>query len=362
MPRAAARLALLIALAAGARSGLAQPAGGEPPASDEPDPDAPELLPPQARVHDQPIRKPEVKLGEQFQIVLTARASADVVVELPAALDTAPFEVLAREEAVEKEGDTVKHEYTLTVVAWETGAKPFPSVPITWVMAGEVRQIKTEPLEVVISESLAAGEDHAEDIAPPVRVTQPDPRVYWAFAGAVGLAALAVVTLILVRHLRRRRAFVTVAPVIDTRTAEEIALARLHDLGKSPLVESSDRRPFYFVLTEVLRDYLGRRYGFDALDQHGRPGRAKPGREDAPSAHRMTSSELLARLEASAPAPIRQAVGAWLAGCDLVKYAKAPASREEAEAALAAGVALVEQARPAPPPAAEPAQEVAHVA
>ena len=43
-------------------------------------------------------------------------------------------------------------------------------------------------------------------------------------------------------------------------------------------LEDADNRPFYFAVSEVIRDYLGARYGFDSLE--------------------MTTDELVAELQA----------------------------------------------------------------
>jgi hypothetical protein len=118
---------------------------------------------------------------------------------------------------------------------------------------------------------------------------------------------------------------------VDLRPPGEIALERLRALEGSPLLDEVDRRPFYFALTEVVREYLGRRFGFAALD--------------------MTTSELLEALHA-APAELRADARRWLGACDLVKFARLPASREDASSALGEALALVQRAEtpPAPPP------------
>jgi hypothetical protein len=41
-------------------------------------------------------------------------------------------------------------------------------------------------------------------------------------------------------------------------------------------------------------------------------------------------------------------VASWTGGCDLVKYARLPATRDEALSSLAQAIAIVEKARPVP--------------
>ena len=83
-------------------------------------------------------------------------------------------------------------------------------------------------------------------------------------------------------------------------------------------------RPFYFALTEIVRDYLGARYGFDSLE--------------------MTTTELLDELQARAPSTWSarpSEVPRFFARCDLVKFAKAGSTDAAALAALDAAQAIV---------------------
>ena len=88
------------------------------------------------------------------------------------------------------------------------------------------------------------------------------------------------------------------------RPAHEIALEKLDRLGQYGFLENADNRPFYFAVSEVIREYLGARFGFDSLE--------------------LTTDELVRRAAARAPG------ASWLLGrdrglaaaCDLVKFAK----------------------------------------
>ena len=111
--------------------------------------------------------------------------------------------------------------------------------------------------------------------------------------------------------------------MIDHRPPEEIALERLRALAASGMLDADDRRPFYFAVSEIVRDYLGRRYGFDALE--------------------LTTAELLEKLERGGGAPeVRVPVARWLEATDLVKYAGLAAVRADAERALSEAIDVVE--------------------
>ena len=307
--------------------------------ADEPvDPDAPSLsLLAKQGPAGEVARVPKVKVGEPFTVLITATAKADVLVNLPATFDAGDFEVLERRETASPDG--AEKRFALAVVAWKPGALKLPGIPITYVPKGkgEVKQIKTAPLDVEVEAVLTEPEKaDLRPLAPPVDVLVKDWTLVYVAVAVGGAVVLGGLVLVLGRVVARRRRRGTPTPVVvDLRPPHEIALERLRLLERSGRLDEVDRRPFYFEVTEIVRDYLGRRFGFDALDK--------------------TSRELLDALErAEASPPVRSDVERWLGACDLIKYARVAADHGEAAAALAAAVALVETSRP-PAPAPEAA-------
>lgn len=295
------------------------------------DPDAPSLtlLARQGAAREVAL-VPKVKIGEPFQVVINATAKAEVLVNLPASFDAGDFEVTERKETASPDG-TEKH-FELTVVGWKPGHVTLPGIPVTYVPKGkgEVKQVKTAPLDVEVEAVLADPEKaDLRPLAPPVDVMVKDWTLVYVVGAVGGALLLGGGTLLLGRLVARRRKRRTPEPeAVDLRPPHEVALAKLAELEKSGRLDDADRRPFYFAVTEIVREYLGRRFGFDALD--------------------MTSAELLAALERTAAEPaVRAEVEGWLAGCDLVKYARVPAQRDEAAAALASAIAMVEKLKPA---------------
>ena len=156
---------------------------------------------------------------------------------------------------------------------------------------------------------------------------------------AAGLGAL--VTFLVVRKLRARRGE---RPGPPPRPAHEVALERLDRLGAYGFLEDADNRPFYFAVSEVIRDYLGGRYGFDSLE--------------------MTTDELIAELKRHAGRElIMGEIQGWLSACDLVKFAKISPTAAEARGALESAIRIVKATRPAPvvvAPATVPPAEAPH--
>jgi hypothetical protein len=327
--RAAGRVTFLAAVvAAGAavtvRTAPAAPDAGataQAPAPAAADPDAPTVT---ARVD-----KSEAHVGDAITLAITAISRRGVPVNLPNTLDLGPFSVLDRKEAERDLGDgRVRREFTLTVAAYEAGPVQLPAVEVTYLgKGGEVRTTRTEPVPVKIA-SLIANEPEpaAKDNAPPVVVMQPDLLLAYIAAGLLAAALGALVTWLVIRRLRARAG---VRPGPPPRPAHEIALERLDRLGAYGFLENADNRPFYFSVSEVIRDYLGARFGFDSLE--------------------LTTDELMAELGRRVPRELVMGeIEGWLSAADLVKFAKISPSAAEARGALETAIRIVTSTRPRP--------------
>jgi hypothetical protein len=177
---------------------------------------------------------------------------------------------------------------------------------------------------------------------PPVPIWVDDYRLLWAAGGAVSLLLLALLALFALR--RRPVAEEPAAPVV-LRPADEVALEKLRALAKSRYLESGEYMIFYVRMSEAVREYLGRRYGFPGLE--------------------LTNAEILDRLRAVQwPVGLElRDIARWLDHCDFVKFSGAQPATEQAREHLKKAFTLVELTRrapeadapPSPPPAPSPA-------
>jgi hypothetical protein len=155
---------------------------------------------------------------------------------------------------------------------------------------------------------------------PPVTVPPPW-GLYGAILGAVLLALGAALW-----WWRRRRPVEAPAPAVSAPSVppDRAALARLAELDPAGLPP----RAFYGALSEVVRGYLEDRFGV--------PARARTTPE---------TTALLNGRKAHVGAPVAE----WLAGWDLVKFARLDPPREEAGAALEAVRRWVLETAPSAP-------------
>jgi hypothetical protein len=328
MPRRTSpyRPSRLAALAAGLLvAGTLSAARADAPAADAgaaaaaPDPDAPTVT---ARVD-----KTEAHVGDPINLTITAIGRRGVAVNLPGTIALEPFSLLERKDNEQDLGDgKTRREFTLVVAAYEPGEVEIPAVEVTYLgNRGEIRTAKTSAIAIKIASLIANEPEPAlKDIAPPVPVQQRDLLLAYIAGGLLAAAIGGLLTWLIVRKLRGR---VLMRPGPPPRPAHEIALEKLDRLGAYGFLENADNRPFYFAVSEVIREYLGARFGFDSLE--------------------LTTDELIAELQRTAGREVLLGeVQGWLSACDLVKFAKISPSAAEARGTLETAILIVTSTRP----------------
>jgi hypothetical protein len=280
------------------------------------------------------VDKVEARVGDALHLSITAVSPITTPVILPENIDLSPFSELERRLEEKDLGDgKMRREFVLTVAAYQPGALEIPAVEVTYFgKGGEVSSARTPPIPVTIVSLIAnEPEPKLKENAGPVPVIQRD-YLYAYIAGSLATAGLGAALALFIR--RRLRARAAHRPAPPPRPAHEVALERLDRLGAS-LASSEDLRPFTFELSEIIRAYLGARFAFDSLE--------------------LTTEELVLRLRRRGPMKemrgfVLGEVEGWLAGCDLVKFAKVSPSMAEARGALETGIRIVESSRPRPEP------------
>jgi hypothetical protein len=282
------------------------------------------------------VDKAEARVGDALHLSITAISQMTTPVILPENIDLQPFTELERRLEEKDLGDgKMRREFVLTVAAYEPGEVAIPAVEVTYFgKGGEVLTARTQPIPIKIVSLIAnEPEPKLKENAGPVPVIQRD-YLYVIIAGALAAAGLGALLALFIR--RRLRARAARRPAPPPRPAHEVALERLDRLG-AQLAGATDLRPFTFELSEIIRAYLGARFIFDSLE--------------------LTTEELVLRMRRRVPVQemrgfVLGELEGWLAGCDLVKFAKISPTMAEARGALETGIRIVESTRPRPEPLA----------
>jgi hypothetical protein len=325
---------VLCALLTAAPVGAQAPAPAAAPARAE----LPSVEPSAVQARVQPER---VLLGEPFvyELVLTHPAHQRYELELPPELED--FELLSQERTPPEAGkEPAVTPFRLRMSAFKLGSLPLPQVPFAVSTPDGPRRYVAPGRSVEVGSTLpedaeAKGED-LRDIQPPAEVAV---RSWTLVYGALGLLAAALLALgawrLFQRYRERARAAVAPPLPLDVRTRRALDVLKGEDLPARGQVKD-----FYFRLSEIVRGYLGERYGFDALE--------------------CTSSELMLRLRAlHTPGLPEDGLMRFISESDLVKYARAEASADSCQEALTFGYALLDHTWP-PPPLPPEAVNVSH--
>lgn len=217
-------------------------------------------------------------------------------------------------------------------------ALTLPPVPISVARAsGEIMTLCTSPHAVSVEDPIANDPNPKPKPNPPPRRQLED----WTLARQLAIAALialvvgALLAWAVMRWLKRPK---KLPPPPPPRPPWEVAMEGLFDVRHAGLLEDHRQTEFYDRVSDVIRRYLGERYGYDGLES--------------------TTRETLAALRRVAvPMDVYVQIQQFMQDADLVKFARrAPTDAECADAILAAE-SIVARTRPnetAADPAAAP--------
>ena len=207
----------------------------------------------------------KTKLGEPFTVEVMITHVKDQRYDLKPPDDGA-FDVADVQRKRVDGPDSATTTFTVTMAAFELGKKKTPQLQFEVAAGEKTGTFSTPGVDVEILSTIPAEAEKTGaglfDIRPPVDVSIRTWRLLWALAVAlaVGLAAYA-----LMRWLKRPKV-IAAAEVKPAAPLEVRVRAALDALRTEDLPGKGRVREYYFRLSEILRAYLGERYGFDALE------------------------------------------------------------------------------------------------
>jgi hypothetical protein len=268
-----------------------------------------------------------VTVGDPVTLTFRLRHAKDVsIVTFDADRALAALEVLDQKEGTPRVLDDgrVEEIHTVTVAAFETGAKELASVRVIYKdAAGREGSIAARRIPITVTSVLTEGQNEPADLKKPAEMPG---SALWPWMLLAALLVAALVAFLWWRRRRRRPEGETALPAAPPRPAHEIAYAELQRLLSTNLLEKGAIKEFYIELAEIIRRYLGNRYGIDTFDR--------------------TSSEILESLRmVRAPVKAMAMVSEFLSACDLVKFAKYLPDRDETRRTVESAYRLVDETK-----------------
>ncbi len=296
---------------------------------------APELLP---TLQTSLTPTSGLKTGDLITLKISALAKPGIDLAVPEQ-ELKPFELLDKRSSILTKDGGRQFSFELDLLILEPGNHTVPALTVRVVgPKGELAELKTTAKTVSVS-SMLANEPNAlpRPVTKPVVVMQDDYTLAYVGGGIVATAVIIAITILVQRWLKRRPK--TLPPPPPPRPAWDLALEKLEQLRrrKDALLAAERGEELVDGVSEVLREYLGKRYGFDGLES--------------------TSDEILTRLEKLRPHRLSlSGVQLLLAQCDLVKFARLPPEAGQCDELFDGVHGLICATKPSQTPAAN-AQE-----
>ncbi len=205
--------------------------------------------------------------------------------------------------------ETAVEVFQFTMTAWKPGKAKLADFTIQY-LDQSGREFSVLASGGTINFKSIIGTESMPQLIPPEPVGQVRVPVWWPIWLALGIGGAAIVAIgafVLGRRLKNRKRETPAPPPVP---AHEIALSSLDTLAAEKLAEDGQFKEFCLRISEIIREYLGARYGFDSLE--------------------LTSTELLTALKTCTRRmktqgdrlPDHASVQQFLEDTDMVKFAQ----------------------------------------
>ena len=252
------------------------------------------------------VDRSKITIGDVITYTVTVTRDKDVKVKLPGlAENLGQFEIRDYKvfDPLKKDGKIIDRvQYKIST--FDIGDFQIPPISIQYSIPPDTVEhvLKSEAIKITVESVAPSKEGDIKDIKPPVEIPFDwRPYVKYGLFGLLGLLLLGA----LVYFWIRKRSGKPLIPLKaePPRPPHEVALEALESLQNSDFLEKGQVKRYYSDVSEIIRRYIGGRFGVDALD--------------------LTSTELLSELKSI---PISdehlQLMTDFTDLCDLVKFAK----------------------------------------
>lgn len=236
---------------------------------------------------------------------------------------------------INKEMDSLVFKQNLTITSFDSGFYVIP--PIRFILDNDTgNYMETEPILLEVQTIPVNPAEDIKDIKGPLSIPLSWKQI--ALYVGIGLFVVILIGVILFFVLTKKKpsdltSFVQRKPL----TAHEIALTKLQTLKERKLWQAGMVKEYHSDISEILREYLEKRYGFNALEQ--------------------VSDEILLAMKDRVNEELLRKLRKILELSDLAKFAKFQPLPDENEQSLNFAFELVNATKPAALPQEEKPNE-----
>lgn len=268
----------------------------------------------------------EVTIGDPIELFLNIKFDSEKKLVLPAPESFTPAEIISIDTL-----SLTKNEYSVRYVfsLFEPGDTDLPDIPVLLLDDEKVDTFWIDPgyINVVSVLNPEDSLSNIRDIHPPVKLSWTLKEILAYLLPVVGLAILAFAIYYIWRRFKKSRGELPVR-VIPLPPPFETALRKMEKLRIKKLWQNGYILEYYSELTEILKQYIGGRYGINAPE--------------------MTTYELtIAKSKWTNDDHEYFLMQKILNNADLVKFAKFQPKREDHESSMDSGFEFLKRTKPA---------------
>lgn len=282
----------------------------------------------------------EIVIGDQAVLHYEVYQDASDRISMPVLADTvvAHVDIVGKPsiDTVRLDGGRIQVNVDYTVTSFDSGFYYIPSQRFESVE--DVAESRPMSLSVLTVE-IDAESDDINDI----KDVMDAPFSWREFFKWMGIVLAVLLVIAIIAYLVYRFVLHREVPILAPKPEPEIpahvvALARLEEIKAEKLWQSGKVKEFYTELTDVLREYIDKRFGINAME--------------------MTSDEIIALVRKNPDMDeVRASLAQILELSDLVKFAKLVPMENENSRSVLDAFAFVEKTVPAEPVADEEGKE-----
>jgi len=273
----------------------------------------------------------KITVGDPIEMTLSVTPPPGTKVVWPIGEQLAPAEMIKMDTTDSKSSRaTIKYVISL----FEPGKQDLPRLPVLLVSTAQTDTLWVEPGSIQVESTFTDRDSTLRDIRPPVKLPWTLKEMLpYLIGGFLALAAAALVWY-LWRKAKLRRGEIPVY-VPPPPPPDVTALRKLEELRVKKLWQDGRVKEYHSELTEIVKEYMGARYDFNALE--------------------MTSEELMdARAQWAVDDDALSRIRRILNIADFVKFAKFRPDPHDHEKSLELAFAYVEATRKKVTPLVEP--------
>ncbi len=273
------------------------------------------------------VDRSEIYIGDLITYKLIIVHDSDITLTPPpigANLGAFDVKDYKSDQVTHLDNGQLQNESRFVLTTFTTGDYVIPPIPIEFMRPDStVEYLLSEPISIKVKSLIAEGADTADirEVKAPLAFKSGWP--WWGYAIAAGLFVLLVAGFVYWKFFRAKK---EPEEFVDRRDPWEIAYEKLAHLKEKNYPAEGQFKMYYVVLTEIIRDYIGRIYKIPVLD--------------------MTTTEFLEIITGEdIDEDIMDTLKKFLNHADLVKFAKLIPSDEQMQQDFDIANELVERIR-----------------